>query len=874
MNSQHDMFLFEQLDILHDFGQEREIPPYITTNLSENISLRDYQEHAFSNFLTYFTNDKFSKNKQTHLLFHMATGAGKTLMMAGLLLHYYNLGYRNFLFFVNQTNIIEKTKANFLDPQSSKYLFSERITFNGKHVNVREVQNFAATDPEAINLCFTTTQKLHADFWDPKEGALTSDDFEDHPVVMLSDESHHVNTRTKKASKAEEEADRSWEYTIGNLFVANRDNVLLEFTATLDLRDKNVHAKYKDKIVFGYPLSKFRDSRYTKDFQNLQTNLDLWRRTLQALVISEYRRALFAELGVAAKPVVLLKSQRIEDSKDFYEEFFRNLSTLSVEELTALDEDGLPAEALAFFRSKDDTLGTLRRSIQHGFSEPNAIIMNGSTDNSAEKQLEVNSLEDPSNPYRIIFTVDMLNEGWDVLNLFDIVRLYDTRQGGKAGKPGAYTIKEAQLIGRGARYFPFMPNDEMGSRDANEKFLRKYDNDVTNPRRLLETLLYHSKQDSKYISELRIALQETGLLPPEVKELTYSLKPDFKSSDFFKTAYVFANKREVVSRAQVNEIDHRIRSGIYGVSVRTMGSRLFSLFGEDMTSNATSIESRILNVEIKDVPLNIVFGTLDHFDALRFESLKQYFPNLDSARAFVTHPDYLGHTTIAFETDHEPLTAQDYMVGLRRVFSAVVEHLSKITVTYRGTDKFEGRPLTEVLRDKTVRISKEIEGGLGSSQTLSTDANVRVDLGNASWYAQNDNYGTSEEKAFVRFFAGAESQLSAEYSDVYLVRNERFPELAIYSFNTGERFEPDFLLFLRRKGTKAFEQEQIYIEPKGDHLLAVDAWKEDLLLQLEKRAIPHTVHVDNSKYRIIGLPFFNRTNRMQQFTAALSSLGS
>ena len=41
---------------------------------------------------------------------------------------------------------------------------------------------------------------------------------------------------------------------------------------------------------------------------------------------------------------------------------------------------------------------------------------------------------------------DMLNEGWDVLNLFDIVRLYETRQSGR-GKIAPYTIKEAQLIG-------------------------------------------------------------------------------------------------------------------------------------------------------------------------------------------------------------------------------------------------------------------------------------------------------------------------------------------------------------------------------------------------------------------------------------------
>ena len=55
----------------------------------------------------------------------------------------------------------------------------------------------------------------------------------------------------------------------------------------------------------------------------------------------------------------------------------------------------------------------------------------------------------------------MLNEGWDVLNLFDIVRLYDTRSS------ASYTIKEAQLIGRGARYCPFLVNEEQ------KKFKRK-----------------------------------------------------------------------------------------------------------------------------------------------------------------------------------------------------------------------------------------------------------------------------------------------------------------------------------------------------------------------------------------------------------------
>jgi type III restriction enzyme len=45
----------------------------------------------------------------------MATGSGKTLVMAGLMLYLYEKGYRNFLFFVNSNvnaNIIINTFAN------------------------------------------------------------------------------------------------------------------------------------------------------------------------------------------------------------------------------------------------------------------------------------------------------------------------------------------------------------------------------------------------------------------------------------------------------------------------------------------------------------------------------------------------------------------------------------------------------------------------------------------------------------------------------------------------------------------------------------------------------------------------------------------
>ena len=45
--------------------------------------------------------------------------------MAGLILYLYQQGYRNFLFFVNSTNIIDKTRDNFLNDTSVKYLFNK-----------------------------------------------------------------------------------------------------------------------------------------------------------------------------------------------------------------------------------------------------------------------------------------------------------------------------------------------------------------------------------------------------------------------------------------------------------------------------------------------------------------------------------------------------------------------------------------------------------------------------------------------------------------------------------------------------------------------------------------------------------------------------
>ena len=669
----NEQFLYQKVDILKEEAISIDIPEIITKGLSKKIILREYQIEAFKSFLVYYENDKLKKNKQVHTLFHMATGSGKTVIMAGLILYLYTKGYRKFLFFVNQTNILEKTIENFTNPLSSKYLFNDVIEYLGNKINIKKVDNFSDNKTEDIEILFTTIQKLHIDLFEAKENSLTYDDFENNRVVFISDESHHVNSLTKKTTKNEEESNRKWEYSVMNALTQDKNNIMLEFTATCDLKDANVNNKYKDKIVFNYSLVSFRESKYTKDFQNFATDTDLWTRTVIALVLSEYRKFLFADLKLNIKPVILLKSRKITESKSFYNNFFKKIKNLTSYELSNLESIGIDilSKAIHYFKQKDENLEILLHSIKNGFSQDTALIINGTSDDNKEKQILVNSLEDISNPIRIVFAVDMLNEGWDVLNLFDIVRLYDTRQSsGKSGKIGSYTIKEAQLIGRGARYCPFVIEDE------ELKFKRKYDNDVSNKNRILETMYFHSKNDSKYISELKQALIKTGLQSETPAIPEQKIKNKSKENNFYKKSLAFSNKKLLKDRKNIDTIESNMRNKIYHYKVLTGNGNLIDLFHNDSAN--TSIKTNIKTIKFKEISLNILLGAIECFEELRFDNLKIKYPVLTSTKEFLTSDKFLGNSKLEITYSKNELTGKDLFLAVKYVLTKVATHVMSL----------------------------------------------------------------------------------------------------------------------------------------------------------------------------------------------------
>lgn len=862
-------FLYEDLESLEKFGLLKELPDILETGLSEKIILRDYQKEAFQYFITYMENEELSKNKQIHTLFHMATGSGKTVIMAGLILYLYTKGYRNFLFFVNQTNILEKTKENFLNALSNKYLFSKEIEYLGDMVKIKEVDNFMGLNSlsKDINICFTTTQKLHFDLFAPKENSLTYKDFENTKIVFISDESHHVNTMTKRMTKDEEADKNSWEYSVMNAFGRNKDHILLEFTATADIKDKNVRAKYLDKMIYNYPLLNFRQSGYTKDFQNFATNSTLWERTLMAMVMSEYRKYLFSDAGVNIKPVVLFKSQRINDSEEFYDEFFEKLKRLSSTDLEVLYNAEIKelSSALDYFKRKDNSLMLLVNSLKDSFTKDKSIIMNGSADNTTEQQLQVNSLEDKDNPIRFIFAVDMLNEGWDVLNLFDIVRLYDTRQSGT--KISNYTIKEAQLIGRGARYCPFKVDE------SQERFKRKYDYDLDNPNRILETMYFHSRDDSKYIFELRQALIATGMEDENPIKITYELKDSFKESEIYKKGFVFSNKRVPKDRSNVKGLEESKKNTIHRYMVRDSSGVIHTLFGPDRVLEEPAKYMFNTSYKFKDIPYNILSGASESFRELRFSVLKEKYPRLESIREFLTDDNYLGNNVLDIVHSNNMVTGRDIYNGLIRAFNSISSFILSLKPEYEGSRVFSPNKLSNVIRDKSIYLSSvDTSGGVGESQNTNSNENYKLNLSDQDWYVYNDNFGTSEEKLFIKYF-NREIKPKLEEKEVkfFLIRNERIPELAIYSFSDGERFEPDFLLFVEKEKIDKNSNFQIYVEPKGSHLLDKDAWKEKFLLEIEDNYdIENSILISNRDYMILGLPFYNEEMRKTNFDKAFS----
>lgn len=837
-----EQFLFETLDAVSKMGfLKKEVPTSVVKNLNSKYELRPYQMEAFARFFHCYKNDFPGKALPLHFLFNMATGSGKTLIMAGAILYLYEQGYRNFLFFVNSSNIIEKTKDNFLNPTSIKYLFNSELNIGNRRVRVSSVENFEVVNASNINICFTTIQKLHTDLTNEKENSLTFEDFRKHKVVLIADEAHHMNVQTK----SQEEMYESWENTVQTIFEQNPANLLLEFTATHDYQTPAMVEKYRNKVIYRYDLPEFRNDKFSKDVTLVYSDFDLDERILQALILSQYKQEVAAKYRINLKPVILLKAQKtIAQSQENKANFHTLVEGLTAKQIAKIRKSDVEIiqRAFRFFDENKISNESLVERLKREFHEDFCLSVNDEKEKE-NYQILVNTLEAQNNRIRAIFAVQKLNEGWDVLNLFDIVRCYETRDS-RDNFVGNTTVSEAQLIGRGARYFPFVLPE------SNDRFRRKFDSDIEHELRVIEELHYHSINNLKYIYEIRKALREQGILDENTVERKLTLKDKFKKSNFYKYGLVYTNGKLANDYQYVKSFaDLGVKRKNYKHRIATGHGGSSALLTDGKQKAIVADETR-RDIKLSMIEKNVIQSALARNPFYTFDNVNHYFPHVKSMQQFIESDEYLGGLEITFEGNLYQFEENraEKLNGVIGLLGEVEDEIRQTITDFRGSKEFTQEWVRDIFKDKVLKFDANNERGKDDDQ-------FEHFVSTKDWFAFNTIYGTSEEKGFVRMLDRQMEELKKKYEDIYLVRNEG--HFAIYDFAQGRPFQPDFVLFLKEKGGKTLTY-QLFIEPKGKFLKEHDKWKENFLKQITAEFGNKVLKFEGkSQYRLIGVPFYN-----------------
>ena len=852
--------------------QSYEIPEYINGNLIH--TLRTYQDKAIRNY--HYTQTEIKPNPQ-HVLFNMATGSGKTDLMAGLILYLYQEhGYRNFLFTVNTNSVLMKTKDNLVNENSEKYLFKDKIEIDGKHIFIKQVERFPRIQQDnTIYIKLSSVQKVSDDLFVLKENTMGLSDYENQPVAVLADEAHHYSASTK----SEKEAENTWESAINKILRARDDkeqkNLLLEFTATVDFDKEVIYNKYRDKVVYRYPLNQFMFDGYSKQVKRIETSASDQDKLLNAVLLSQFRKYCAYAEGVTGtfKPVIMFKSAKVAISLEANKVFNELIQNLNVTDLLAfikrqqvLDSNDSSALELAYnyYLKNEDDLAKIVREIKQDFDPRNVLNANDTSGNMLEKgQYEaLNTLESPNNLYRVVFAVAKLTEGWDVLNLYDIVRIEQEAATNKNA-----TMVEAQLIGRGARYYPF-------ELDGVKSYQRRFDNDTSNKQLFLETLHYHTMNEPQYLKQLVGSLKQMDLPTGQDKKnppIEIKVKPAFKKTETYKTGKIYYNKVEDVADDWFDSIQK------YGITHKTYIQRSLNYGTREVSYQATVALTETKQIHVDRFDDRYIKKAIHRLEFYQFDNLKKYLPLLESMKEFIYGENWLNASklklflTVPKEYKSTDITADEI---LKVTIDLLKEYEVKFKSGYvkkRGTNRFVGYPISEYLTNYNKRVPEY------DTANLLNEATQKVAVYDIAedFYVYDRAIVNKLEFDLITRIQAHVNELKAKYNKaVYLFRMDenmhresaKSEKLELHQYGSrinraGEivdmhlqGFQPDFILFLEDSDF-CF---QIFIEPKGmsgDRFVS-ELWKQDLLLYMtdHQAEMEFEDGVDNVK--ISGLKFF------------------
>lgn len=495
--------------------------------------------------------------------------------------------------------------------------------------------------------------------------------------------------------------------------------------------------------------------------------------------------------------------------------------------------------------------------LKHDFEERRVISMNDNPlarsnakymISDSQKNNVLNTLENPDNPIRVIFAVAKLTEGWDVLNLYDVVRISERKAISKD-----QTDSEAQLIGRGARYYPFIYQ-------GRKLYTRRFD-DQSLEYEVLERLYYHTINDSKYLKNLKKSLDEMNLSVDEDgmyrNDLNTEVKESFIRTNVYQHGNVYYNEVEDILDEEYSSLKD------YGIDPNKITK--VSMVNTTVETNYDDVDNGDIKTELRTV---IKFKDQNDYrlarkgiaknDFYRFDSLKEYIPLLHSLHEFIQDDNWLGSITLYAEvaTTAPALTMDQRLKALSIYLDTLETKIKKNYQSQRGTNRFTAIPIREVVKPYSKRVSVNL--------TQNNTARIDSHPLNEQWYVYEHAIVDKFEWNLIQLIGEKIDQFTEKYAEVYLIRiEEQLGKLKLHDFgkdvsNYGA-YMPDFVLYLEDKDYSY----QIYVEPKGKEYVEKDRWKQDLLEKIEPENI--TILGENQNVKLYGVKFFLKNQEMRLF---------
>ena len=397
----------------------------IVANLTETLTLTKQEKGADSEqFLkeelekvqTIIPTCKNFERDFPSLAFSIATGVGKTRLMAACIAYLYlKKGVRHFFILAPNLTLYEKLVRDFGDPSYSKYVF-------------KGITEFVHNRPIVI----------------------TGDNYE-YAKGVFSDSEIHINvfniakfnTDSKEGKRGTPKMKRLSEYLGQSYFeyLSNLDDlVVLMDEAHRYHADASKKAINELRPILGLEMTATPMDEKGKAFKNIAYEYNL----AQALADGKYVKnptiAMRKNFEKGSKTDYELDCLKLEDAISIHEHTKLHLELYAKENNLPLVKPFILVVCKNIQHAKE-TVELIEKDLFGGQYKDKILQIDSSTKKIEEVDRLFVSLEDPANEIEIVIHVNMLKEGWDVTNLYTIVPL----------RAADAPILVEQSIGRGLR---------------------------------------------------------------------------------------------------------------------------------------------------------------------------------------------------------------------------------------------------------------------------------------------------------------------------------------------------------------------------------------------------------------------------------------